>query len=82
MSIGPDGVGNLVLIPSPGYALSKKEKRVGSPEKPLSGLGAVTYKRYWKISVFEVLRSAPLTVTMDGTSTASLVEICFFLTGG
>lgn len=52
-----------------GYALSKKENRVGSPEKPLSGLGEVTYKRYWKISVFEVLRSAPLTVTMDGKST-------------
>jgi hypothetical protein len=51
-----------------GYALSKKEGRVGSPEKPLSGLGEVTYKRYWKIKVFEHLRSAPDTVTMDGKS--------------
>lgn len=49
-----------------GYALSKKEGRVGSPEKPLSGLGEVTYKRYWKIKVFEYLRSAPDTVTMNG----------------
>lgn len=55
-----------------GYALSKKENRVGSPEKPLSGLGEVTYKRYWKISVFEVLRSAPPTVTMDGKPSQAL----------
>ena len=51
-----------------GYALSKKEGRVGSPEKPLSGLGEVTYKRYWKIKVFEYLRSASASgnLTMDG----------------
>jgi hypothetical protein len=49
-----------------GYALSKKEGRVGSPEKPLSGLGEVTYKRYWKIKVFEYLRSASGSITMDG----------------
>jgi hypothetical protein len=48
--------------------LSKKEGRVGSPEKPLSGLGEVTYKRYWKIKVFEHLRNAPDTLTMDGKS--------------
>lgn len=39
---------------------------MGSPEKPLSGLGEVTYKRYWKITVFDYLRNAPATVTMDG----------------
>jgi hypothetical protein len=55
-----------------GYALSKKENRVGSPEKPLSGLGEVTYKRYWKIKVFECLRSAPTTVTMNGGSASDL----------
>lgn len=49
-----------------GYALTKKEGRVGSPEKPLSGLGEVTYKRYWKIAVFQYLRESTGPITMDG----------------
>lgn len=49
-----------------GYLLSKKEGRVGSPEKPLSGLGAVTYKKYWQLAVFAYLRDKTGTVTIDG----------------
>jgi hypothetical protein len=59
----------------PGYALSKKEGRVGSPEKPLSGLGEVTYKRYWKIKVFEYLRSASGSITMDGKLLVLLLSL-------
>ena len=51
---------------STGYQLSKKEDRVGSPEKPLSGLGEVTYKTYWKLTVFRYLRDAEGEVSMDG----------------
>ncbi|KIR28148.1 hypothetical protein I307_00630 [Cryptococcus deuterogattii 99/473] len=40
------------------YLLSKKEGRTGSPEKPLSGLGAVSYKSYWRFTVFKYLLSA------------------------
>ncbi|WWD19388.1 hypothetical protein CI109_103848 [Kwoniella shandongensis] len=57
------------------YLLSKKEGRVGSPEKPLSGLGAVTYKGYWRISVFNYLQHAPVNVTMDDISLATSLTL-------
>lgn len=49
-----------------GYLLSKKEGRVGGPERPLSGLGEVTYKRYWSITLFRYLRNAPDNPTIEG----------------
>ena len=55
-----------VLIKIVGYLLSRKEGRVGSPEKPLSGLGEVTYRKYWRLAVFQYLRTATDAVTMDG----------------
>jgi hypothetical protein len=52
--------------PRSGYLLSKKEGRVGSPEKPLSGLGEVAYKKYWQITVFGFLRDSPDQPTIEG----------------
>jgi hypothetical protein len=54
-----------------GYLLSKKEGRTGSPEKPLSGLGALSYRNYWKLAVFRYLDTAIEPVTFEAISKAT-----------
>ncbi|KAG8829914.1 hypothetical protein FRC17_005804 [Serendipita sp. 399] len=38
-----------------GYLLTLKEGRYGTPERPLSKLGAIAYSRYWQLAVYKVL---------------------------
>lgn len=40
---------------SSGYLLSKREGQAGSPEKPLSDLGRLSYMAYWKSVILECL---------------------------
>ena len=38
------------------YELSKREKKVGTPERPLSDMGRVSYKSYWTDTILQLIK--------------------------
>lgn len=44
------------ILQNLGYHLSMREHKIGSPEHPLSDMGLIAYRSYWKSAIVSALR--------------------------
>ena len=75
------GYGNFLISLS--YELTKHDGKTGTPEKPLSDLGLLSYRSFWSSKVLSVLTQLPtrtLTVREISAETGiSCTDVCFTL---
>lgn len=65
------GYGKMLISFS--YELSKIEKKVGSPEKPLSDLGLLSYRSYWTDVILDILYNFSAEITVQEISEATSI---------
>lgn len=68
------GLGKILMGVS--YALSRREGRVGGPEKPLSELGRRGYFRFWEAKIAKVVLEAKSKTVL---TIGELAEACWIL---
>jgi len=66
------GYGKLLISFS--YELSKKEGKVGTPEKPLSDLGLLSFRSYWTQVLLEILRKHRGTLSIKDISEMTSIK--------
>lgn len=74
------GFGKLLIAFS--YELSKRENKLGSPEKPLSDLGLLGYRAYWAEVVLDLLLESGADISIDEIASKSSMttnDVCLTL---
>lgn len=63
------------------YELSKREGQVGSPEKPLSDLGRLSYRSYWSYVLLDQLKELRGTITIRDLSENTCItqQVFYFI---
>lgn len=67
------GYGKLLISFS--YELSKKESKVGTPEKPLSDLGLLSYRSYWSREILELLKRTKGAISIKEISQITAIKV-------
>ncbi|MEW5308481.1 MAG: hypothetical protein WDW38_000438 [Sanguina aurantia] len=67
------GYGKFLISMS--YELSKLEQKVGTPERPLSDLGKVSYEGYWTRALLLLLKDSDGTVSIRDLSTMTAIKV-------
>lgn len=65
------GFGRLLIEFS--YALSRRENKLGSPEKPLSDLGLLGYRAYWTETIVDLLLKTEDEISIDEIATMTCI---------
>ena len=66
------GFGRLLIEFS--YELSKRESKLGSPEKPLSDLGLLGYRAYWSETIVELLLKTTEEISIDDIANKTSIQ--------